>query len=637
MKKYFINETGTGDFLTLPEALAAVKAKEEQLQEKEAVYIVIQGIQHLREPLKITEEQLTGAYHPVFVEGADENSGFSGGMRITEFSHWRDNIWCAKVPEVEFTRHLYIDGKSVRRPTTSFRKPFRWDVLEAEDYVFSNLPGEEERKIMICNGSVDEPFEVTDWSGIATTHTEIAEWKNIRDLEMVFEVGWVHRVVPIESVTPLPDGRLFIKPVEPAFRSARCADGMQIGGCPSYIENVFELLGKPLEWYFDRKEQMLYVGFEAGDSPDNHEIVIPLVEQMVEVKGEMDQQPCHLCFRNLRFMHTTWLFPQKYGVPEIQANQMKFTEIPKELVLEKPYEADYQKVIGAIRVLAARDVSFENCTFTALGTGALQYEFGTQDCRITGNHFYEIGGSAVSMGDFYLERAHHPKDRREIVRGIEVTNNHIHDTGRDFRGSVAITAGYVQDVTIAHNDIYDVPYSAISLGWGWGDADISVGPWRVTPWMEPSVCMRNKIMNNHIHHCMMLLCDGGAIYTLGCMTGTVISGNYIHESSGYQGEGFGGVLINGYNTEEVHDPAGDPFLEHHGVPGGIYLDEGSSGIEVCDNVLHDVAVPLFYHNQIDLGYTKVRWQDNILNIKPGEGGFPVEIVACAGRETSYCF
>jgi len=634
MKKYYVNEAGTGNFRTLPEALAAVKESEGQLQEKEPVHVVIQGVQHLTETIKITAAQLPGADHNVLVEGADENSGFSGGIQITEFSHWRDNIWCAKAPEVEFTRHLYIDGKSAKRPATPFRKPFRWDVLEAEDYVFANLPGEEEKKIKISNGLGHEPFEVIDWSGIATTHTEIADWKNIRDLEMVFEVGWVHRVVPIERVESLPDGRLYIKPVEPAFHSARCAEGVQIGGCPSYIENVFEFLGQPLEWYFDRTEQMLYVGFEEGDSPANHEIVIPLVEQLIEVKGELDQQPCHLCFHNLHFMHTTYLFPQKYGVPEIQANQMKFTTIPEDLVLEKPYEADYQKIIAALRVLAAKDISFEGCTFTALGTGALQYEFGTQDCWITGNHFYEIGGSAVSMGDFYLERAHHPKDRREIVRGIEVSNNYIHDTGRDFRGSVAIIAGYVQDVTIAHNEIHDVPYSAISLGWGWGEADVSVGPKRLTPWKEPSVCMRNRIMNNHIHHCMMLLCDGGAIYTLGCMTGTVISGNYIHESSGYQGDGYDGVLINGYGVEEVHDPAGDAFLALHGVPGGIYLDEGSSGIEVCDNVLHDVAVPLFYHNQIDLGYTMVSWKDNVLNKKPGEAGFPESIVACAGIKIS---
>lgn len=59
------------------------------------------------------------------------------------------------------------------------------------------------------------------------------------------------------------------------------------------------------------------------------------------------------------------------------------------------------------------------------------------------------------------------------------------------------------------------------------------------------------------------------------------------------------------------------------------------GIDVCGNVLHDVAVPLFYHNQIDLGYTRVWYRDNILNKKPGDEGFPVELVECAGCEPAY--
>lgn len=633
MKQYIVNQTLPGAFQSVQDAFSAIK--KESPGEKETIRIEIQGMQQLKETLRITAADLPGPDHPVIIEGADENAGFSGGMQLTAFTRWKDNIWRIQVPEIEYTRHLYIDGKSAKRPATPYRKPFRWDVLEADDYAFSNLPGEEEKMMSFTNGLGQKPIEVVDWSGIATTHTEIADWKNTRDLEMVFEVGWVHRIVPIEWVKPLPDGRLYIKPVRAAFRSARSVEGVQIGSCPNYIDNVFELLGKPLEWYFDRCEQMLYVGFAEGDCPDNHEIVIPLVEQLVLVEGTLDQKPCHLTFKNLQFMHTTWLFPQKYGISEVQANQMKFTEVPEELMLEKPYEADYQKVIGALRVLAARDVSFEGCSFTMLGTGALQYEFGAQDCRITNNHFYEIGGSAVSLGDFYLDRAHHPDDQREIVGNIEITNNLIHDTGRDFRGSVAITAGYVQDVTIAHNDIFDVPYSAISLGWGWGEADVTVGPKLVTPWKEPTVCMRNRIMNNHIHHCMMLLCDGGAIYTLGRMPGTVISGNYIHESSGFHGEGFHKVNINGYNVADVFDPAVEAFWNLHGVPGGIYLDEGSSGIEVRENVLHDVAIPLNYHNQIDLGYTMVSWIDNVLNKRPGDEGFPTEVVACAGREPMF--
>ena len=92
------------------------------------------------------------------------------------------------------------------------------------------------------------------------------------------------------------------------------------------------------------------------------------------------------------------------------------------------------------------------------------------------------------------------------------------------------------------------------------------------------------------------------------------------------------MKIGGYNCEEVSDPEAERFWDRHGVPGGIYLDEGSSGIEIRENILHDVAVPLNYHNQIDLGYTMVKWEENVLNKRPGDEGFPAEIAACAGRE-----
>lgn len=72
-------------------------------------------MQQLKEPLRVTSADLPGPEHPVIVEGADENAGFSDGMQLTEFSHWKDNIWRTKVPEIEYTRHLYIDGKSAKR------------------------------------------------------------------------------------------------------------------------------------------------------------------------------------------------------------------------------------------------------------------------------------------------------------------------------------------------------------------------------------------------------------------------------------------------------------------------------------------------------------------------------------------
>lgn len=646
MAKYVVSENAEGAFRTLQDALARAKADAAHMKKGEPIHIVVQGLLHLQETIHLTEKDLPDSGHPVLVEGADENSGFSGGMPVTGFTRWKDNIWRVRVPEAAYTRHLYVDGKFVRRPATEMRRPYRWDVLEAEDFVFSNLPGEEEIKIQIEDVYMNMVDSV-EWTGIATTHTEIAGWRNIRDVEMVFESGWVHRIIPMESVQMLPDGRLYIKPLEPAFKTSRSRGGVKTGGCPTYIDNVFELLGKPMEWYFDRTEQMLYLGLEEGDTPDNHEIVIPLVEQLMMIQGKTEQKICHLCFKNLRFMHNTWLHPQKYGAPENQAGQLIYRELLPEFIKEKPFEVDYLKTMYAIRVLAAKDVSFEDYVFTDLGSGALIYEFGAQDCRIRGNRFYEIAGGAVLLGDALTidvdmpgmpdlpSRGHHPEDRREIVCGIDVSNNHIHHTGLELRGSVAVLAGYVQDVSIMHNDIHDVSYTAISLGWGWGMVDVEVGPMCPTPWKEPTICMRNRIMYNHIHHCMQGLCDGGAVYTLGCMPGSCIIGNYIHDSSNYSGDGYDGISIDGWGCKDVHDPAAEAFFASSGVPGGIYLDCGTQGVEIRDNVFHDVPVPIHYNNMIDLGYTRVTFGENFINKRESDPDFPWEIVSCAGREPAY--
>lgn len=127
--------------------------------------------------------------------------------------------------------------------------------------------------------------------------------------------------------------------------------------------------------------------------------------------------------------------------------------------------------------------------------------------------------------------------------------------------------------------------------------------------------MKNRIMYNYIYRCMMRLHYGATVYTLGYMNVTAIIGNYIHESSGYKGIGYDKVMISGYQSEVFENLIATAFQSFKGVTGGIYLDEGSIGINVCGNLLHDLAVHLYYHNQIDLGYTRVWFRENILNKK----------------------
>ena len=145
--------------------------------------------------------------------------------------------------------------------------------------------------------------------------------------------------------------------------------------------------------------------------------------------------------------------------------------------------------------------------------------------------FRRHSGSAIQIGDV-LKNDHHPDDPRLIVKDNIVTNNYIHDIGAEYFGSIGVFAGYTEGTIISHNEITNVPYTAISVGWGWGEEDAGGGnPKYHQPdkYDTPTTAKSNGIEFNHIHHAMLKTDDGSGIYTLGNQPGTVICGNYIHD------------------------------------------------------------------------------------------------------------
>ncbi|MEV0112424.1 hypothetical protein AB0H77_04075 [Streptomyces sp. NPDC050844] len=72
---------------------------------------------------------------------------------------------------------------------------------------------------------------------------------------------------------------------------------------------------------------------------------------------------------------------------------------------------------------------------------------------------------------------------------------------------MGIWAGYEAGSVVDHNTIDDLPYSGISVGWGWNQ-----------PEAQKSVLRDNRITNNRITNVMRVehaQHDGGAIYTQG--------------------------------------------------------------------------------------------------------------------------
>ena len=92
-----------------------------------------------------------------------------------------------------------------------------------------------------------------------------------------------------------------------------------------------------------------------------------------------------------------------------------------------------------------------------------------------------FGGEAHEAHLPYL-----PKDMDIVCTALEITNNLITNVTNEDWGCVGIAAGYVRDIKICHNEISEVSYTGISMGWGWNQ--------------QPCAMANNLVDGNLIHH-----------------------------------------------------------------------------------------------------------------------------------------
>ena len=324
-----------------------------------------------------------------------------------------------------------------------------------------------------------------------------------------------------------------------------------------YLTNAKELLDTPGEWYLDTKEQRLYYMPLPGEDMRTAEVEVPALETLLKVEGTPDEPVSYVTFKGITFRHATWLRPSIMGHAPLQAGMYMIEAYKIRPQLSRPngdHKLDNQGWVGrpaaAVEVNAAEWVQFKNCTFEHCASTALDYHTFIKEGRIDNCTFRDIGGSAILAGSFGPEghEAHlpyAPADMRNICTGLQILNNRIDDAANEDWGCLGIGAGFVRDIRIEHNEISNVSYTGISMGWGWNQQTCAMA--------------NNVVRGNYIHHYARHMYDTAGIYTLGCQPHSFVVAN---------------VVDNIYTPSYVHDPNHWFYL---------YTDEGSSGITVRNN------------------------------------------------------
>ena len=451
-----------------------------------------------------------------------EQPVLDGGRRI---EGWRveetdkGTVWVTDLPQVAagtwYFRQLFVNGER-RHRTRLPKEGFYW---------IQDLPGLE-----LAGSLVDNFFEGTD--AFRAAPGDIRNWHNLTDVEVVAIHYWIGERMPIASFDPdtsvvtSPRRSTFFLRDDVAFRYAKY-----------YVENVYEALEEPGQWYLDRTTGRLTYMPMPGEDPETAEVFAPRIEQALKLEGDADgrQHVEFLRFQGLTFEHTGCRHPPGGGEPFGQP----------ELDLAASTQAAYL-IPGAIRLEAARNCVIEDCSIRHVGWYGVEVADGCLGNRVVGNELFDLGGGGVKING---ADANGPVERR--TGNNVVTDNHIHAGGRVFFGAVGILSRHAFGNDLSHNHIHDLFYSGISCGWSWGYGE--------------NVSKNNRIEKNHIHDLGHgLLSDMGGIYTLGVQPGTVLRGNVIHD---IQKCNYGGW--------------------------GIYLDEGSSHILVENNVCYNASTQAF--------------------------------------------
>lgn len=292
-------------------------------------------------------------------------------------------------------------------------------------------------------------------------------------------------------------------------------------------------------FWHNRTTNVLSYKPRAGQDLTTDEAVVGKIDRLLSVTGSLDAPARDITISGIEMRHTTWTDPDDWGSCVLQGSILVRSTGGDDLA------SGYIKMPGAILAWAAHRLVVSGCVLAGLGSDGVSLRYGSQSCAVVDCTIDDIAGTALSSGNVtaFVEDPH-PSDSRAILGENVFANCTITNVAQWNPSSHAVWGVYNRGLVVARNRIGPTSYTPIALGWGWGATDkdgvlylgLPTGwPRGVTPAPTTETpCGRMRVVANYLEGYLLLLDDGGGIYTIGdCGNGgeTVIFDNYVNQAS----------------------------------------------------------------------------------------------------------
>jgi hypothetical protein len=442
---FFVSPDGDDAASGTPDAPFATLARAQQaarpLTGKEPVAVIVRGgTYYLPSTLVFTSADSGSANAPVLYRAApSEVVILSGGQELElQWEPSRNGIWTAKVP--------LADNDSTRGGTN---EPFDQFFVNGQRMPMARYPNEDQTV---------RPYD--GYAADAFSPERAVGWANptggyIHAMHRHHWGGYHYRITGKD-----PAGHILY---EGGWQNNR-----QLGMHPEhrYVENIYEELDAPGEWFHDDTAHTLYFFPPTGLDLNNATFEVVRLRHLVELQGQPDDPVRFVTFQGFTFQHAARTFMDT-----------------REPLLRSDWTI-YRG--GAVLFRGTEDCTLADAIFDQVGGNAIFVDHYNRRVSIRGCLIQDAGGNGVAfVGDpgavrnplfEYNQRQHF--DDIDLIPG-PATSHYPADClvedclitriGRVEKQAAAVQISMARRITVRHCSIYEVPRAGINISEGtWG-------------------------------------------------------------------------------------------------------------------------------------------------------------------------